>query len=306
MMKKLIRRKKDDFSVGFTLVELLVVVAIIGILAAIILPSLQRAKELASRATCSANLKDIGLAMHMYTGDNREWFPYPRSNLFNDARTRAGATLAQLYPDYTRDWNIFICPSDPISRAVPVDPAKHNIGAGNDYLVTEEMERCFATNRCPSGSANTVPHLSYAVQCAQSSATARGISQRVTTQTGGKSIAMMMDRANGVSIPSRNIDDFLRSQGGFYWLDFDDNPDGNQGPRRMWYSNHGKTEGSNVWFIDGAVKWINHVQLPSIVDHGDLRYYHWGFKVREVPTYGEYRFVYSIPANAFDYFYSPF
>lgn len=61
---------------AFTLVELLVVISIIAILAAMLLPALWRAREEASRARCKSNLKAIGLALHMYAGDYGEYFPW--------------------------------------------------------------------------------------------------------------------------------------------------------------------------------------------------------------------------------------
>jgi prepilin-type N-terminal cleavage/methylation domain-containing protein/prepilin-type processing-associated H-X9-DG protein len=62
---------------GFTLIELLVVVAIISILAAMLLPALQNAKKSAKRAQCMNNLKQCGVAFHMYADDHNGWLPAP-------------------------------------------------------------------------------------------------------------------------------------------------------------------------------------------------------------------------------------
>jgi len=60
---------------GFTLIEILVVITIISILAAILFPVFARARENARRASCLSNLKQIGLGMMMYAQDYDEHYP---------------------------------------------------------------------------------------------------------------------------------------------------------------------------------------------------------------------------------------
>jgi prepilin-type N-terminal cleavage/methylation domain-containing protein/prepilin-type processing-associated H-X9-DG protein len=60
---------------AFTLVELLVVITIIGILIAMLLPSLGTAREAARRTVCASNLRGIGFTATVFAGANREYFP---------------------------------------------------------------------------------------------------------------------------------------------------------------------------------------------------------------------------------------
>ena len=105
---------------AFTIVELLVVMGIIAILAAMLLPALQRARESAMRTNCLNNLKQLGQGLQMYMNDHNQSLP-PAHNMGDwraDFTYNGGwvpeekDSLGDLYGQYLDNREIFLCPSE--------------------------------------------------------------------------------------------------------------------------------------------------------------------------------------------------
>src|SRR5438045_343658 len=118
------KRKSESRNDGFTLVELLVVVGIVATLAALLLPALARSKASAYRLKCVGNLRQLGLAAHMYWDDNNGncfryggtltnggqlyWFGWIGSGA--EGERAFDATLGALYP-YLQGRGVELCPA---------------------------------------------------------------------------------------------------------------------------------------------------------------------------------------------------
>ena len=106
---------------AFSLIELLVVVAIIGMLLAVTLPSLARARQQAVIASCASNLKQVGTGFTMYLGDHRDRYPCatdpvnmsPRYWLWMGRGFRRFIGPYFVHNINTNNPSILVCPSDP-------------------------------------------------------------------------------------------------------------------------------------------------------------------------------------------------
>ena len=145
-----LRSKLPRPNSAFTLIELLTVIAIIGILAAIIIPTVGQVRKTAKSAKCISNLRQIGMAFNLYPADNKGRFPRALNNLRRNDPSKGDSWYIAITPyiqtaALSATSTVFRCPSE----VAEVDPARVNTVL--QYAVSYATERTGSVAAAPAG-----------------------------------------------------------------------------------------------------------------------------------------------------------
>ncbi len=167
MNRKIIQKQK-----GFTLVELLVVVAIIALLVSILLPALGQARDQAKNVMCKSNLRQWGLIFQLYTDDNREKFP---SGWYTNQADTFELWMTSMSDYYEDIYEFCCCPKannpakkfteDPIYGVwgpyTSTDPDKYKDGIYGSYGINEWIYNNSGTESNSEGGTGTAYKAEY-------------------------------------------------------------------------------------------------------------------------------------------------
>ncbi|MDR3710405.1 MAG: DUF1559 domain-containing protein [Capsulimonadaceae bacterium] len=121
---------------AFTLIELLIVIAIIAILAAILFPVFQTAREKARQTSCASNEKQLGLAFTQYTQDYDECFPFGNYQ-FSSGSAEGAGWGGIMYP-YVKSLQVFACPDETFA-------VKNKADSPVSYAYNTELPQSFVS-----------------------------------------------------------------------------------------------------------------------------------------------------------------
>jgi len=229
---------RSSLKNGFTLIELLVVVAIIAVLAAMLLPALSKSREMARRAVCMGNLKQIYMAMEMYAEDKGDFYPPPYLN--EDGNYWSNL----LYALYISNRGLVYLGTMTTSNGTECSKYTDYIGYCSDGC-SGEKGTVFNCPSCKDGALFTTGRLTYPVSYSMNERLG------VNHERSGKRSRLFYPSRTFMVMDSNNTKNLYMQASRYY----------NTAPYP--YSVPIHIEGLNVLFCDGHVEWKRGNSLPQ-------------------------------------------
>ncbi len=152
------KKKNVNDWMNFTLIELLIVISIIAILASMLLPALNKAREKAKAAKCISNMKQLGSGFGMYFGDNNDWVPQPMATngtTYNSQwdwllRTYVGLPTSAVYAggNYPNgEKSVYHCPAGRVYNNAVCRGYAINLNLSSATGLYAKISRCKQTSK---------------------------------------------------------------------------------------------------------------------------------------------------------------